>query len=108
MGWWVVKKMFYVICEQPLISFSISETYVENQPTSFRMVEERSLNGSPRVEVTFSDGYTDTMVLNKHYATEEDRMAGTEGWGAFECKTFNCYTCPVSSKRAFSPSTVIF
>ena len=43
------------------------------------MVEERSFNGSPRVEVTFSDGYTDTMVLNKHYATEEDRMAGTEG-----------------------------
>merc|ERR1711899_666107 len=54
------------------------KTYVENQPTSFRMVEDRSANGSPRVEVTFSDGYTDTMVLNKHYATEEDRMAGTE------------------------------
>jgi len=73
-------KMKFLVALSLIAAASAAQykTYVENQPTSFRMVEERSFNGSPRVEVTFSDGYTDTMVLNKHYATEEDRMAGTE------------------------------
>ena len=42
-------------------------------------MEERTLNGIPSVSVTFPDGHKDTLVLNKFYANEEDRMANVEG-----------------------------
>ena len=46
--------------------------------TFFTLVEERSSNGSPTVKVTFSDGYTDTLVLSRYHSSEEDRLAGVE------------------------------
>ena len=42
------------------------------------MVEERSSNGAPSIDVTFSDGYQDTLILNKYYANEEDLKKGVE------------------------------
>ena len=51
---------------------------MEKKSTNFALVEERSANGSPTVAVTFSDGYTDTLVLNRYYSSEEDRMLGSE------------------------------
>jgi len=52
--------------------------HLERKSTNFALVEERSANGSPTVTVTFPDGYTDTLVLNRYYSSEEDRMAGAE------------------------------
>ena len=42
--------------------------------TKFTLVEERSENGSPTVTVEFPDGYSDTLVLNRYFSSEEDRM----------------------------------
>ena len=50
----------------------------ETETPSFVLVEERSLNGSPSIVVTFPDGYQDTLVLSKFYANEQNRMASKE------------------------------
>ena len=50
----------------------------ESESPSFVLVEERSLNGSPSIAVTFPDGYQDTLVLSKFYANEQNRMASKE------------------------------
>jgi len=41
----------------------------------FEISEERTLDGAPSVVVTFPDGYTDTVLLSRHYANDEDRLA---------------------------------
>ena len=42
----------------------------------FSLVDSgKSKNGLPRVEVTFSDGYKDKLILKRHYFKEEDRMS---------------------------------
>ena len=38
------------------------------------LLEERSKDSSPNVLVTFPDGYTDRLVLRKHFFNEKDRM----------------------------------
>ena len=40
----------------------------------FSLLEERSKDSSPNVLVTFPDGYTDRLVLRKHFFNEKDRM----------------------------------
>ena len=40
----------------------------------FSLLEEMSKDSSPNVLVTFPDGYTDTLVLRKHFFNEIDRM----------------------------------
>merc|ERR1712086_619421 len=59
------------------ISYSARLSGPKETP-SFVLVEERSLNGSPSIAVTFPDGYQDTLVLNKFYANEQNRMASKE------------------------------
>ena len=44
----------------------------------FSMIQDRTSNGAPSISVTFPDGYTDTLVLNKFYGNEEDRTAGLD------------------------------
>ena len=46
---------------------------LEIAPT-FTLVEERNANGVPSVAVTFPDGHSDILLLDKFYANEEDRM----------------------------------
>jgi len=41
----------------------------------FEISEERTLDEAPSVVVTFPDGYTDTILLSRHYANDEDRLA---------------------------------
>ena len=41
---------------------------------TFSLIEERSKDSPPNVLVTFPDGYTDRLVLRKHYFNEKDRM----------------------------------
>ena len=47
----------------------------------FDLVGERSINGvpkqvsSPTINVTFSDGYMDTIVLWKHYSNKEQKSS---------------------------------
>ena len=45
---------------------------------TFSLVEDKSMDGSPNIIVTFPNGQFDTLVLEKYYANEDDRRAGTE------------------------------
>ena len=49
---------------------------------SFSLLEDRSEDGSPNLSVEFADGTTDTIILEKYYANEDDkvqeRMSGIE------------------------------
>merc|ERR1711935_768377 len=72
-----LKMRFLVIASLIAISYSARLSEPEETP-SFVLVEERSLNGSPSIAVTFPDGYQDTLVLNKFYANEQNRMASKE------------------------------
>jgi len=45
----------------------------DNVPT-FTLNAERSLDGSPSLSITFPDGYTDTLILNKYYSNAEDEL----------------------------------
>jgi len=49
---------------------------------SFALLEDRSEDGSPNLSVEFGDGTTDTIILEKYYANEDDkvqeRMSGIE------------------------------
>ena len=40
----------------------------------FSVLNERSSESFPNIMVTFPDGYTDRLVLRKHYFNDEDRM----------------------------------
>ena len=40
----------------------------------FSLLEERSPDSSPAILVTFLDGYTDRLILHKHYFNDDDRM----------------------------------
>ena len=42
------------------------------------LLEERSLNGVPRIAIEFSDGYKDSLVLNKYHANDQDRIANND------------------------------
>ena len=39
------------------------------------MNQARSIDGIPSINVVFPDGYKDTLVLERHYMTETDRLA---------------------------------
>ena len=47
-------------------------------PLKFTLVEERSANGIPHVTINFPDGDIDTLVLEREYLNEEDRIAAKE------------------------------
>ena len=49
----------------------------DNAPI-FSLVEERSSGGLPRIDITFPDGYKDTLVLSRFYANEEERTDRVE------------------------------
>ena len=36
---------------------------------------DKSLDGTPSIEIEFPDGYKDTLVLKKFYGNDEDKMA---------------------------------
>ena len=44
----------------------------------FTLLQDRSANRTPTVSIAFSDGYTDTLILEQYYANEEERMARSE------------------------------
>jgi len=70
---------FLVVASLIAVAFAAQPRFrLEKKSINFALVEERSANGSPTVTVTFSDGYTDTLVLNRYYSSEEDRMLGAE------------------------------
>ena len=62
-----------------LFSFTLNfqgSTEFLNADMKFSLVDSgKSKNGLPRVEVTFSDGYKDKLILKRHYFKEEDRMS---------------------------------
>merc|ERR1711935_486269 len=51
---------------------------LKNIAPTFTFSEERSFNGAPSVSIAFPDGYKDTLVLERYYANEEERMERTE------------------------------
>ena len=48
--------------------------FSEIVPT-FGLDEDRSLDGSPSVSITFPDGYSDTLILSRHYINERAKVA---------------------------------
>ena len=40
--------------------------------------ESRSIDGTPTIDVTFDDGYTDTLILDHYYFSDEDRLIRSE------------------------------
>ena len=42
----------------------------------FTLISERTMDEIPRIAITFPDGSTDTMILNKYYSNDDDRRAG--------------------------------
>jgi len=78
-SWIANMKLFVVLSLIAVASAAqLSNVHWEPLETFFTLVEERSTNGSPTVKVTFSDGYTDTLVLSRYHSSEEDRLAGVE------------------------------
>ena len=75
---------------------------------SFALNQDRSLDGSPSVSITFPDGYTDTMVLSRYYSNENDRLARTENchfFGHLEGEPDACIAltgCPGSDDLEFT------
>ena len=45
---------------------------------SFLVREERSLEGTPTIDVVFDDGFEDTLILDTMYFAGEDRIEGEE------------------------------
>lgn len=41
----------------------------------FTLLEDKSSDGAPRIQIEFPDKYKDTLVLEKFYGNEEDRKA---------------------------------
>ena len=70
--------------------------------------QDRSFDGSPRVSISFPDGYTDTMVLSRYYSNENDRLARTENcnfFGHLEGEPDACIAltgCPGSDDLEFT------
>ena len=60
------------------VSFSCIICIFIDQAPIFSLVEERSSGGVPSIDVTFSDGYKDTIVLSRFYANEEERADRVE------------------------------
>merc|ERR1712223_1829032 len=78
-SWIANMKLFVVLSLIAIASAAqLSNVHWEPLETFFTLVEERSSNRSPTVKVTFSDGYTDTLVLSRYHSSEEDRIAGVE------------------------------
>ena len=44
---------------------SLTSTAIIERTPSFSMIDDRSLNGSPIIEVTFPNGHSDTLVLSQ-------------------------------------------
>merc|ERR1712001_75178 len=78
-SWIANMKLFAVLSLIAVVSAAqLSNVHWEPLETFFTLVEERSSNRSPTVKVTFSDGYTDTLVLSRYHSSEEDRITGVE------------------------------
>ena len=61
--------------------FAIASAVVSKSPKNtptFSMVEDKSIDGSPSIIITFPNGESDTLMLEKYYANEEDMKAESE------------------------------
>ena len=72
------------------------------------MNQDRALDGSPSVSITFPDGYTDTMALSRYYSNANDRLARVEKchfFGHLEGEPEACIAltgCPGSDDLEFT------
>merc|ERR1711988_2084552 len=59
---------FFIIFKVLLFNFVASKENVETSRSlpSFSLLEDRSINGNPLVEVNFADGSTDFLILSKY------------------------------------------
>ena len=65
------------IMESSSLFFKEGERPKEITPT-FSLVEDKSIDGSPSIILTFPSGESDTLEFEKYYANDEDRTAGAE------------------------------
>ena len=54
----IVKMLLFALLASVSSGAEVTPTFTYN--------EERSVEGSPHLSVTFPDGYTDSLILNKH------------------------------------------
>ena len=57
-----------------LLSQSLLQVWCSNTVPTFTLNAERSWDGSPSITITFPDGYSDNLVLNKHFSNSEDEL----------------------------------
>ena len=67
----------------PIVTFIIHAALaLPNEPLcsvpKFEELEDRSEDGSPNVQITFPNSYTDKLILNRYYLNEEEEQAGAE------------------------------
>ena len=62
--------MLFLLC---LLGLGLSEPLPK-----FSLIGERSIDEVPTIAITFPDGSTDTMVLDKYYSNEDERKAGIQ------------------------------
>jgi len=68
-----MKSLFNIICLGVFLNPQGSA--FEGIAPQFTLVEERTSKGTPSISITFADGQSDMLILDKYYINEEDRMA---------------------------------
>ena len=56
----------------------VFDNFVSEHVPVFDLLEERSLDGSPSVSITFPDGYSDRLILSRFYINEEAKLTRSE------------------------------
>ena len=59
-------------------AFALGLVEIPSPVPSFALNQDRSLDGSPSISITFPDGYSDTMILSRYFANEEARLNRAE------------------------------
>ena len=60
----IVKMLLFTLLASVSSGAEVTPTFTHNQ--------ERSIEGSPHLTVTFPDGYTDNLILSKHSEDDND------------------------------------
>ena len=70
-------KMISMRCLISLVSVASVSLAAELLPT-FSLLQDRSADGSPSVGLTLPDGRSDTILLERFYASEDDKLNDTD------------------------------
>jgi len=69
-----MKSLLHIFCLGVFLNPCKGSAF-EGVAPRFTLVEERTSKGTPSISITFADGQSDMLILDKYYSNEEDRMA---------------------------------